>query len=992
MKWRPPHRKTGPVESLDIDLRALVDRIAPVTYVAASGPDWVILHISPQIEALLGYPLREWTARSGLWISLLHPDDRDWVLERDEAAHHTLEPWDEEYRMVTRDGRVIWVRDQATPVVEADGRLAFWQGVLSDITAAKLAAEAVRGSEERYRTLVEQVPAVVYLCTNDSLPEMLYVSPQVHALTGYSAEELPGPLISGDMVHPDDLPKVVETWAGGLRDEAAVDREFRIIGRDGRQTWVLDQNVPIRDESGVVRYRQGVMQEITDRKLWEESLRESEERYRALIEQVPAIVYISSNEARPRTLYVSPQVQRLLGFDPRDLIEDRDLWMNSVHPDDRDSFFEQWARSFQTGEPFEAEYRLIAPDDREMWVQDRTVLISDDHGQPLAWQGVVSDISVQKQAERQLQAAAAKYRALVENIPAVVYEVAPDGDGTTLYVSPQVERLLGYPREEWLQQPDIWMELLHTDDREQTLAAYDLHNETGEPWSREYRLIASDGRAVWFRDEATLARDANGHPLAWQGVRMDITPQKRAEEALRSAHDDLEQRVRDRTQELEDANELMMLEVLERRRAESALRDAEEKYRLLVERLPAVSYIWDLNPPNEPWIPYTSPQIEALLGYTVEEWNSTPEFWLECVHPEDYDRVLAETMRSEATGHPYSIEYRFIAKDGRVVWVVDEARMERRTRAGRPRTMQGLMVDITERKEAEERLRRAEARALMMAEHLPAITYLWNPEASAEDRSSGYYVSPQIEDILGYTPDEWTADPNVWSKCLHPDDREAIMALPFWGHLPGGQWSHEYRLIAKDGRVVWIRDSGRAVALEDDGRLPALNGIMIDITAEKHNEERVKVAEERYRTLVEQIPAITYIEALEGTDPARGRIVFVSPQVEEILGYPPEQLVADPAHMERLVHPDDIDLFRAAGRTAADGKPFSAEYRVISRDGREVWLQSQAVLVRDGDGRPRFWHGIALDITARKRAEEELRDIEAKFRAIMDRTTVDREG
>jgi PAS domain S-box-containing protein len=335
---------------------------------------------------------------------------------------------------------------------------------------------------------------------------------------------------------------------------------------------------------------------------------------------------------------------------------------------------------------------------------------------------------------------------------------------------------------------------------------------------------------------------------------MDITAQKRAEEALRSAHDDLEQRVRDRTQELEDANELMMLEVLERRRAEAALRDAEEKYRLLVERLPAVSYIWDLAPTNEPWAPYTS---------------------------------------------------------------------------------------------------------------------------------------PQIEDILGYTQEEWMADPDIWHSCLHPDDREAIDAMTYWGHLPGGQWSHEYRLIAKDGRVVWIRDSGRAIPFDDDGTLPALNGVLIDITAEKENEKRVRVAEERYRTLVEQIPAISYIDALEGADPARGHTIFVSPQVQDILGYTPEELIADPDHMERLLHPDDLDHYRAAEKASADGTPFSVEFRVMAHDGRFVWLQSQAVLVRDDDGQPRFWHGIALDITARKRAEEELRDIEAKFRAIVDRTTLE---
>ena len=80
----------------------------------------------------------------------------------------------------------------------------------------------------------------------------------------------------------------------------------------------------------------------------------------------------------------------------------------------------------------------------------------------------------------------------------------------TLFVSPRVEEVLGYPRNEWLEQPDIWTELLHPDDRETELAAHDRHTETGEPWKREYRLIASDGRVVWVRDQAKLVRDEDG--------------------------------------------------------------------------------------------------------------------------------------------------------------------------------------------------------------------------------------------------------------------------------------------------------------------------------------------------------------------------------------------------------------------------------------------------------------------------------------------------
>ena len=206
------------------------------------------------------------------------------------------------------------------------------------------------------------------------------------------------------------------------------------------------------------------------------------------------------------------------------------------------------------------------------------------------------------------------------------------------------------------------MELLHPDDREQTLAAHDLHNETGRPWSREYRLIASDGTVVWFRDVANLVRDEDGRPLHWLGVQLDITELKEVEKELRQARDGLERRVAARTAELEEANELMTLEIGERRRAESELRAAEQRYRALAEQIPAVTYVWEVNRPEgaQPR-DYTSPRIEQLVGFVAEEWQDPIDFWMTRLHPNDRHAVLAATIRSEITG-PLA-EYRYLHKE-----------------------------------------------------------------------------------------------------------------------------------------------------------------------------------------------------------------------------------------------------------------------------------------------------------------------------------------
>jgi PAS domain S-box-containing protein len=298
--------------------------------------------------------------------------------------------------------------------------------------------------------------------------------------------------------------------------------------------------------------------------------------YRSLLEQFPAVVYVDSNELVSESPYVSPQCEAMLGIRPEDVVADRRLWARMVHPDDFDRVHADWVAAFERQDRFESEYRWIKPGGTVIWVHDASILVRNERGEPLFWQGLLTDISGSKHAEEALRVSEARYRLLVENIPAVVYMVAPDDDRRTLYVNPQVEQTLGYSRQEWLQQPDIWMELLHPDDREPTLDAHDRHNRSGEPWSREYRLIASDGRAVWFRDVGTLVRDAHGASMHWLGVQIDITELKRVEEELRSARDELEHRVQERTAELEEANEMMILEIAERRRAEEELRETEQ--------------------------------------------------------------------------------------------------------------------------------------------------------------------------------------------------------------------------------------------------------------------------------------------------------------------------------------------------------------------------------------------------------------------------------
>jgi PAS domain S-box-containing protein len=708
----------------------------------------------------------------------------------------------------------------------------------------------------------------------------------------------------------------------------------------------------------------------------------SDRLYRNLVERVPAVVHIDSNDQRPDSLYVSPQVQEIFGHPADDYLADPELWRRQTHPDDVQHIAETWRVARAEERAFECEYRMIRPEGAIIWVRDSAVPVRGDDGHVEFWQGVLYDITVAKHAEQDLREAEEKWRALVENLPALIYLVAPDDDRRTLYVSPHVERTLGYTRSEWLQQPDIWMELLHPDDREPTLAAHDHHNQTGEPWSRDYRLIAADGRAVWFRDIATLVRDASGDPLYWHGLQIDITELKRVEEQLRAARDQLELRVLQRTAELEEANILMSLEIAERRRAEAEAREAEHRYRLLAEQIPAVTYTWITVGDGE--TAYTSPRIEQLLGYTPEEWNVTADFWESRVHPDDRPTVLAASLRSESTGEPFEMEFRYLHKAGHIVWVLSRAALLSRDENGRPSSFQGVMLDITARKEAEAKASETELRYRALTEELPAVIYVLEVEpGTTTDRIA--YVSPQIHTLLGYEPEQWLSSA-TWVEAVHPDDRERVWATAAAVFETGEPYVIEYRIRTKDDRSLWVRDQGRVLQRDALGRPRSIQGLMLDITREREWTGALAETERRYRTLVEELPAITFIEAPAPDAPRETRLTYVSPQVEQILGYLPEELTGDPTLFERTVHPEDRERVMGANVVSEEtGEPFDELYRRIAKDGRVVWFHTRAVLVRDEDGDPRYWHGMSIDISDRMRAEENLREMEAQYEDLAGR-------
>ncbi|MEP6811619.1 MAG: PAS domain-containing sensor histidine kinase [Actinomycetota bacterium] len=267
--------------------------------------------------------------------------------------------------------------------------------------------------------------------------------------------------------------------------------------------------------------------------------------------------------------------------------------------------------------------------------------------------GLVLHSASQAGQRRRTETVDHRYRTLVEELPAALYIVSLDMTSTAFYVSPAIVDLLGYELDEWLGKPQLFDEILHPLDRDDVLKAIAASKELGTPHEAEYRLFHKNGSIVWVRDRAMTVRDARNRPLHWQGILADVTERKHA----------------------------------------------EIRYRALAEQLPLITYIDSPYSADEA-AAYVSPQVVDILGYSIAEWQTDPEFFVDHLHPEDRQRVREAQHVARESGEPLEVEYRFLAKDGRFVWLLDSQTVVRDD-AGKPWYTQGYALDITARKQAE---------------------------------------------------------------------------------------------------------------------------------------------------------------------------------------------------------------------------------------------------------------------------------------------------
>jgi PAS domain S-box-containing protein len=406
-----------------------------------------------------------------------------------------------------------------------------------------------------------------------------------------------------------------------------------------------------------------------------------------------------------------------------------------------------------------------------------------------------------------------------------------------------------------------------------------------------------------------------------------------------------------RTRRLQQQSDELEKTIAERKQALASLREADARYRALVEELPLVSYVSSLDNPG--LSNYVSPQLEELLGYTPEEWLATPGLFWDAIHPDDAERVRNEHRIGYANAETFSTQYRLRAKSGRVIWVEDQIRVIH-GRDGQAALAQGFLIDITARKNSDLALTESEARFRGLVGNIPGAVF----RCDIDSDWTMEFLSDAIEELVGYPSSDFIDNRvRTFASVVHPDDRARLEA-DVSSSLEGGRpYTTDYRVLHSDGSVRYVIERGQAVTAAN-GRV-RLDGAIFDVTDRRLEEiERLKLA-----AIVESSDDAIMSVQLDGIVTSWNR------GAEVLFGYSAEEMVGQSIAILAPEGHENEPLRNLAAVLEMGDSRFEATRQ--RKDGTTVEISLTVSAVRNTDGEIVAAAAIAQDITDRRRLEQE---------------------
>ena len=638
-----------------------------------------------------------------------------------------------------------------------------------DITERKQAEEALHESEERYQSITEAITDYIYTVrVVDGRAAATSHGLGCTAVTGYQPDEFANnPYLWLNMVMAEDRPKVEEQAQLVLAGKDPPPVEHRIVHKNGSIRWVRNTFVLHRDQNGAVAAYDGLIQDITERKRAEEALQESEFKYRQLVEGSPdaIAIYVDGKivfaNSAGVALVKASSVEDLIGMPVLDL----------VHPEYREVITARMKDALSTGKPLPLlEEKFLAFDGSEVDVDVKALPVT--YGNKSAVQLIVRDITEKKKAQQALRESQLRYRATVEQSNEGI--TIADLDGRYIMVNPAYCKMTGYSESELLK-----MRVVDLMPKQSSLRLFTQIAKNNEAGYREVELERKDGTT--FIALITGSSLEIGNDRFVQGIVQDITERKRAEEALRESEE--------RFHNMFEMHDTVML---------------------LIE--PVSGQINDANPAAEKFYGYS---VNQLCGMFIQDINVMPS-----------GQIAVERSRAVASDKTsFIFSHRLANGDVRIVEVHSSP-----ITLGGKQSLFSIIHDITERKEAEEALRKLS----LAVEQSPASIVITDTRGNIE------YVNPKFTQVSGYTMEEVRGkNPNILkSGETSPEEYKKL-----WEAISSGNdWRGEFHNKKKNGELFWEMASISPVKNANND-ITNFVAVKEDITERKRAEEALRHAQ-----------------------------------------------------------------------------------------------------------------------------------------------------
>lgn len=788
-------------------------------------------------------------------------------------------------------------------------------GVANDITERKRLENALRDSERDYKGLFENAhDAILIFRPGDEI--ILDINQSACEIYGFSRMEFIGMSLEGifaDMnIGRENISAIVKD--GNSRRFESVHRK-----KDGSEMF-LEINAAVVDYKGQ-RAIMSINRDITERKKAVEALVLSEKRFQDLYDSAPDMYFSVYENGTIKSVnkygaeYLGYTVEELYGKNLFDII----------HSTDRQAVKEKLSQIFSNSKDsqLELEYRNVRKNGSSIWVRERTRLIYDDRGMPAEIFITCRDVTERKRTEEILKEREELYRAMFEKNQAVKLLVDPES-GDIVDANIAACRFYGYDIDNLknknfadinvLSREEIAGELLSA--RSEETSYFILQNKIGSGEIRDVEVY-------------TGPIEVRGRTLLFCIVN-DIT---------------------------------------ERKRAQKALLESEEKYKNLAEHAPiAVTRIV----PNGSSYDFVNEEFVRQSGYTMDEFNKLSDRELvEMIYEEDREKVFSFYREWAAKGHEGTqhIDYRIVNRDKKVVWL-DTYLFADFDSARGVKAINQICIDVTEQKRAQTALHESERRFRALIENSTDLI------AMVDEKGKLLYASPSTTRILGYQIDEYVGKDGF--SFIHPDDKEeTYQILVKLIKNPGMTLTAQYRARHKEGRWMWIEAAGTNLIHE-----PTIGAVVVnyrDITERKRAEEEILLQKSYFQQLFENSPEAIVI--LDNAD----RVVNVNKGFEKMFQHSldeirgknanailvPENLAEQASQMSLFVLKGEI-IHKETVRKRKDGSLVD-----VSILGYPITLGNDQIGV----------YGIYNDITERKETEKALRNSEERYKAFVQQSS-----